>query len=112
MAALTHCPLCATAWRPGHSDCSCGYDPSVISALERERSIWRKRRNRWVGIGAVGFAIAVLPAVPLDAAALIGGYMTSAGAVVAAWSALSMRKLRRAIRAAQTPRLLPEARVR
>lgn len=109
---MTRCPMCGANWRPGHLRCECGYDSTNVRELELERDTWRKRRNISIGIWVAGFAVLMfVPAVSLGLAAGIGGLLTSAGFVAGAWSAVWVRSMNRRIRAAQTRKELPEARL-
>ncbi len=92
--------------------CSCGYNAREVAALERELSMWKRRRLISVATFGLGFAILmVVPAVSVGLAAGVGGLMISAGTVLWAWSRYYMHTTNRELRAARTPKALPEARL-
>ena len=109
---MIQCPMCASAWRTGQIRCECGYDSTGLAGLDRERQVWRRGRTAAIATWLVGFAVLmIVPSVSIGLAAVVGGLLTSAGFPVGAMAHLRVRALHRRLRAAQTPKALPEARV-
>ena len=106
------CPLCGAPSDPEIGLCACGYNAREVAGLERELSIWKRRRLVSLATFAVGFGILmVVPAVSLELAAATGGLLVSAGTVFWAWSRYYMGATKRELRAARTRKALPEARL-
>lgn len=112
MVAIVACPLCGGPADQQIGVCSCGYNAREVAALERELSMWKRRRLISGAVFDGGIAIFMfVPAVSLGVAAGVGGLMVSAGAVLWAWSRYYSGTTKRAIHEARTPKALPEARL-
>jgi hypothetical protein len=109
---MTRCPLCAAAWQTGAMRCDCGYDELEVSKRKHERDQWRMWRNQLWSIAGLGFLVLLVgPAVSIGLAAAAGGVLTSVGFVGGAWTSIRVRSMNRQLRAARTPKQLPQARI-